>query len=197
MKHDDKKRFAQSWLGAYASVGQECPIETVDAAFGLLQGYPIDDVEGAIKAHMLDPERGRFAPRPADVVAQLQKSQERNPVHAWGLVMKALGTAGPYKRITFEDGLIHAALERLGWAALNNCTYDELTWKQKEFEKIYTDLPTGTQYPRWVSAIPCNDPEHICIGDREEANQTFRLGYDPEDNENRVSGPQSVAGLLN
>lgn len=40
--------------------------------FRALQEHPIDAVRSAFEAHVKDPQRGRFVPTPADVIAQLQ-----------------------------------------------------------------------------------------------------------------------------
>lgn len=44
--------------------------------FRALGAYDLSDVRAALDAHVRDPQRGRFAPTPADVIAQLQGAAE-------------------------------------------------------------------------------------------------------------------------
>lgn len=44
--------------------------------FRALSAYGLSDVRAALDAHVRDPQRGRFAPTPADVIAQLQGAAE-------------------------------------------------------------------------------------------------------------------------
>lgn len=42
------------------------------AFFNALQEYPLHEVEAGLHAHSRDPERGRFLPMPADIIAQIK-----------------------------------------------------------------------------------------------------------------------------
>lgn len=61
--------------------------------FRTLAAHSIEDVTGAFEAHLRDPQRGRFFPAPADILAQLSKASESDgrpgPDEAWAIALRA------------------------------------------------------------------------------------------------------------
>lgn len=61
--------------------------------FAALSPYSIEAVRGALMAHLRDPQRGRFQPVPADLIAQIQASsgtsERPGPEEAWAVAMLA------------------------------------------------------------------------------------------------------------
>jgi hypothetical protein len=56
------------------------------------------------------------------------------------VVIDAIRRVGSYNTPTFKDPLIGACVSSLGgWISLCGSTTDQLTWKGKEFCKMYTD----------------------------------------------------------
>lgn len=41
-------------------------------------GYGVENLKGALMAHLRDPERGRFVPTPADLIEKIQKALEKD-----------------------------------------------------------------------------------------------------------------------
>lgn len=60
--------------------------------FGALKAYPLEAVKLGLQAHFRDPQRGRFAPLPADVIAQIEGLVECDgrpgPEEAWAMVLR-------------------------------------------------------------------------------------------------------------
>lgn len=58
-----------------------------------LKDYPMDEVRAAFSAHIADPQRGRFVPVPADIVAQIQARAcadgRPGPEVAWSIALEA------------------------------------------------------------------------------------------------------------
>lgn len=48
---------------------------------------PIDVLEAAVQAHRRDPDRGRYFPKPADIIAKMPMASELTANEAWGLCM--------------------------------------------------------------------------------------------------------------
>jgi hypothetical protein len=73
------------------SAGQKEPDPgVVELYFDLFSGLSLDEVASCLKAHMLDPERGKFVPRPADITAQVQAMDGHpEPDAAWAIAVKA------------------------------------------------------------------------------------------------------------
>ena len=61
--------------------------------FRALAAHPLGDVLAAFDAHVSDPDRGRFPPLPADILAQLVRHAADDgrpgPQEAWALAMRA------------------------------------------------------------------------------------------------------------
>ena len=61
--------------------------------FRALATYPFEVVQSAFDAHVKDPQRGRFAPLPADVIAQIEGLAEQDgrpgPEEAWAIALRS------------------------------------------------------------------------------------------------------------
>ncbi|MDR0478310.1 MAG: hypothetical protein LBH31_00600 [Burkholderiaceae bacterium] len=58
--------------------------------FRALSAYRLADVRAAFDAHLTDPQRGRFAPKPADIIAQLDRDDGRpGAQEAWAAALRA------------------------------------------------------------------------------------------------------------
>lgn len=73
MRKDDFQEFCQMLDDSHALLARgQMPSPTAKAMFfRALSAYPIDAVRAGFDAHVKDPQRGRFAPTPADIVAQI------------------------------------------------------------------------------------------------------------------------------
>jgi hypothetical protein len=65
--------------------------------FRAMQAYPLHVVRKGLEAHMADPQRGRFVPVPADVIAQIEgaAAQDGRPdaEEAWAIAVRAADEA--------------------------------------------------------------------------------------------------------
>lgn len=96
MRKEDLSEFCQMLDDCYALLarGGAMPSATAKAMFfRALDAYPLSAVRSAFDAHVKDPQRGRFAPTPADLVAQLEgmvaDDGRPGPEEAWALVARA------------------------------------------------------------------------------------------------------------
>lgn len=74
MRKDDFPTFCQMLDDCYSLLtkGQNAPSSSAKAMFfRSLADYPIEAVRAGFDAHVKDPQRGRFAPMPADIIAQI------------------------------------------------------------------------------------------------------------------------------
>ncbi|HEU6456451.1 MAG TPA: hypothetical protein VN201_13410 [Roseateles sp.] len=78
MVDDDFDSF-QSMLDSVCGLisrGKYTPdAEGAALAFNALRPYPLADVSAAFSAHVRDPQRGKFAPTPADLIAQIEAAR--------------------------------------------------------------------------------------------------------------------------
>lgn len=117
MKPTDANAFFQLLDTTYDLIGVG-PAKIISPAakamfFTDLQRYPLDLIEAALAAHRLDPERGRFTPKPADIAAQIER---RRPLQwlgadeAWSTVPKIEGEPGILNDVTAQALAVAAPL---------------------------------------------------------------------------------------
>lgn len=112
--------------------------ESLAMWFLALQRYELDEIRGALSRHAIDPDRGQYPPRPADVVRQIDGSTSGAAPLAWGKVVRAMSQVGAYTSVVFDDAAIHAAISDLGgWPELCRTTSEELPFTQRRFESAY------------------------------------------------------------
>lgn len=95
MKQSDKKRFAEI-LNDLAEVYDKPALSALKlrAFWGVLEEYPFEAVEKAIDMHMRDPERGRWMPVPADLLANIKTAVDQacgrpSADEAWAIALQA------------------------------------------------------------------------------------------------------------
>ncbi|MEO8297076.1 MAG: DUF6475 domain-containing protein [Burkholderiales bacterium] len=113
--------------------------------------FDLEQVRKVMTAHAMDPEHGRFAPRPADVIRLLQGTATDRSLLAWGKVMDAAQRVGAYTSVAFDDPVIHAVIEDLGgWVLVCRAGVNELPFLQRRFcdgYKAYANRGGDIQFP--------------------------------------------------
>lgn len=92
MNQADFPEFTALLDSVAALLGKPSPGTQQSAMFfRVLAGYPLDSVRQALDAHLRDPQRGRFFPAPADVIAKIEDSGPKHPSadEAWAIAIKA------------------------------------------------------------------------------------------------------------
>lgn len=92
MREADFPEFASLMDDVAALMGRQ-PMSTKQSAmmFRALVRYPLADVRNALDAHMRDPQRGRFYPLPADLIAKIEEAGDTHPGsdEAWAISVRA------------------------------------------------------------------------------------------------------------
>lgn len=90
MRNSDLSKFNTAWIPAQELTGKNPSDGAVLLAFNLLKEYDIKDISQALVSHLTDPELGRFAPKPADVIYQIKKANHDGRLEsdeAWSLCL--------------------------------------------------------------------------------------------------------------
>lgn len=181
MTKNDFDQFCTIWTAAAGMYNQTPSDGTVGFLFQALINYDIREISAALAAHSLDPENGRFAPKPADIVRHIQGDGQSNALIAWTKAHDAIGSAGPYNSVVFDDPKIMAVIEDMGgWIEFNAITEDDRPYKQNEFAKRYqgyTIKPPHRHPPKLLGLAEAqnmvNCPDDIepplLIGDKAKA----------------------------
>jgi Domain of unknown function (DUF6475) len=151
------------------------------------QPFALEQVRKALTAHALDAERGQFAPKPADIVRQLDGTHTDRSLVAWGAVLAAIRGVGGWQSAAFDDPAIHLAITDMGgWTAICASTIDELPFVQKRFcetHRAYSRRPETPHPPRLAGRFELTNATNghpiappVLIGDRERALRVIASG---------------------
>lgn len=96
MRREDYDEFAQLLDDAYdlIGVGQGKVISAGAKAmfFQALAAYPLATVRTALSAHCMDKDRGKFTPKPADIIQKIEEAAARDsrpgPEEAWAIALQ-------------------------------------------------------------------------------------------------------------
>lgn len=150
MKESDRKVFADLLSDALAFYRQDVSQFAISVWWAACQPFDLEQVRKALTAHAMDPDRGQFAPKPADIVRQLHGTHGDRSLIAWGKVLRAMQHVGAYASVAFDDGAIHAAIQDMGgWVKLCRSSLDELPFVQRRFCETYRVYSArGCEFPR-------------------------------------------------
>ncbi len=189
MRADEMPAFKDLLTDAMAYYGKDCSAFTLTVWWGALQGCELEQVATALQRHAMDPERGQFAPKVADLVRVLQGTSTDRAALAWGKVHEAMSAVGAYCDVVFDDPAIHAVVEDLGgWPKVCRTETNELSYLQHRFQeahRAYTargqfeyqrrlagDRSPDYEYAR--SGLPL--PRPALVGNRERAIAVLKNG---------------------
>jgi hypothetical protein len=156
MQAGDQKRFLEVLAGVHDFYSKDMSEFAAKVWLQACDGFELEQATKALSAHLMDPERGAFMPKPADLVRALHGTQTDRALIAWGKVLMASQRVGAYTSVCFDDGLIHAVVEDLGgWVRLCQSTNDELPHLQRRFcdsYRAYARQP-AVDYPARLSGV--------------------------------------------
>lgn len=187
MQASEKARLIEVLGGVYDFYDRELSKFAVQVWLQSCDGYDIEQVTKALSAHLMDPDRGQFMPKPADIVRQLHGTQVDRSLIAWGKALDAIRRVGAYASVVFDDGAIHAAIEDMGgWSKFCRSTTDELPFLQKRFcdlHRTYSsrpDLPYPARLIGEHEAINAHGGKEVAapmlVGDAARAQQVLASG---------------------
>lgn len=93
MQPDDFDNFARVLDAAYSLHSKSLTADARSLFFAALGKYSLADVRKAFSAHISDPQRGQYPPKPADLIAQMQgdytKDGRPEAPEAWAIAQHA------------------------------------------------------------------------------------------------------------
>lgn len=132
MNQDEAPEFFTMLDTTYDLIGVG-PAKVISAAakamfFEDLQHYPLHLIKSALQAHRVDPDRGRFTPKPADIASQIERRRAVQWVsadEAWAKLPTA-----PRRASRLEDGRMDYRGMEPPPALLNQITAEALAVAQ-------------------------------------------------------------------
>lgn len=198
MRLADHSEFSALLTDALAFYRQDVSRFALDVWWAACERFDIEQVRAALTAHAMDPERGQFPPKPADVVRHLAGTATDRAMLAWGKVHGAMSDVGAYRDVVFDDPAIHAVIEDLGgWPKVCRGDLKELSYLQHRFTEAYRAYAGRGEFefPRVLVGDRApdeaferkglNPPKPACVGDPERAARVYGRG--------RVGGKTPIA----
>lgn len=148
----------------------------------VLQPYDAGDLQRALVAHMRDPKRGQFCPKPADLIAQIDRARASGVDLAHLAIQRAIRTVSARHGVAFDDAAIHCAMESLGgWPRAYAETSNAETAGDYAvaFARAYSKAKEAqSPHPAFMPGIS-RDYAFACVGDVEGVDRVVESGYDP------------------
>lgn len=189
MNENEKHQFVKYLTDALAFYGKDASAFAISVWFEAMRPFDLEQVKRAMSGHAMDPERGQFAPKPADIVRQLAGTSTDRAALAWGAVFECMQRIGAYTDVAFDDPAIHAVIRDLGgWIKLCRSTMEELGFVQNRFAQAYKAYSARGQfdYPSMLSGDNGSDadfairgmkkPEPTLIGNKDAARLVMQFG---------------------
>ena len=189
MKPDDRQKFAGLVTDVMAFYGKDTSPFALSVWWQACERFEFEQVSKALTRHAMDPERGQFAPKPADLVRMLAGTATDRALIAWGKTCEAMQRVGAYTDVVFDDPVIHAVLDDIGgWPKVCRSALSELTYLQHRFTESYRAYVgrEGIEYPRKLIGDRASDdmyakrglpiPKPAIVGDLVKAREVYRSG---------------------
>jgi hypothetical protein len=187
MQPSEKPKFLEVLAGVHDFYGKELSSFAATVWWQAVSGFEFEQATKAISAHLMDPDKGQFMPKPADLVRQLHGTQADRSLIAWGKVLDAIQRVGAWRSVILDDSAIHAAISDMGgWQAVCRSEVDALPFLQKRFtdlHRAYSARPNSAYPPSLTGDFEQRNAVHghesqppMLIGDPERAKQVAHGG---------------------
>jgi len=200
----DRTEFSDRLTGCMEAVyDKQVTPAMLEVWFSALATYPMDEIRAAFTRHVTDPDRGQFAPKPADIIRAIDGGSDGRALAAWTKVDQAIRCVGGWQSVCFDDPRIHACISAMGgWIKLCETSTDELPFRQQEFARRYRAMALTplTDYPphligraetgNAMEGYPVEPP--LLLGDANKAAQVLLGGKEHA----RLSAPDKAPQLL-
>lgn len=166
MTDADKRAFA-SLLSAVLDL-YERKLTPSQAAiwFGALSDLSLAEVRAALDAHVRDPERGQYAPKPADVIRHARPAPAATAAAAWDMLVEAIRRHGHWSDVVFPDRRIHAVVADMGgWLRVCRWSEDELPYRERDFAARYLACREAREYPPVLRGMGTDGSAPALVGD--------------------------------
>lgn len=178
MQSQDHKQFAviMATLAEVFNDGKEVSKIKMEIYFKALEKYPIDHISSAI-SEMIKSRVYPSFPKPAEIIQEITGKEENRAIQAWLIAFDAVGRVGNYESVKFADTAIHSVIQIMGgWPKFCMMENHEVTWKQKEFERLYEVISSQSgKHPEYLPGT--HEIENFRLGREYKAN-VVRIGFD-------------------
>ena len=187
MKAQHRPEFARLITDVLAFYRQDVSEFALHVWWQACEQFELEQVSKSLTAHAMDPDRGQFAPKPADMVRVLRGTLVDRSLIAWGKVLDAIMRVGAYQSVAFDDPAIHIAITDMGgWTQVCRSNTDDLPHLQRRFCELHRTYSTRPETPYPARLVGAHEAENrhvgkevaapMLIGDPNRAMQVLKLG---------------------
>jgi hypothetical protein len=152
MRADESEKFHKGLIGVMSFYGKDLSQFALDVWWSALKAYDLTAVTQAFNRWLMNPDRGQFPPKPADVLKMLGGGTQDQALVAWSKVDRAARSVGTYSSVVFDDPLIHRVISEMGgWIGIGRSPR-MMAIRAQEFE---TCLPRLRDAQRGAEYRPC------------------------------------------
>lgn len=108
---------------------------SIKAYVAMLKDVPIDTLKTSVEQCVVESEFLPTIAKLRDRALSLVRPERKDPMEAWGVVIRTIERVGFYRSPTFDDPLIAKAVDCLGWKYL--CTSENIVADRAHFAKAY------------------------------------------------------------
>jgi len=154
MTENDFDQFRRGVAGVYAFYEKDLSDFSLDLWWNALKRYDLSAIIEGFNRHVINPEQGKWLPKPADIIKMLGGGTQDSALLAWAKVDRAVREIGIYQSIIFDDPLIHKVLSDMGgWIPLGMKSESEWPFVAKEFENRYRGYKSRNERPEYRSHL--------------------------------------------
>lgn len=103
-----------------------------------LENYSPLEIERATYNYLKNTDKGRFKPKPSDIIELIDGDSESASLEAWTTAEEAMRKYGAYYSVTFSDKIILSVISDMGgWQEFCSMQESEVPFKRNEFSKRY------------------------------------------------------------
>ena len=159
MDHNDRTEFAKCFAATCLVYDVSPNTDKANAYFSLLSGFTLQHVLKAFADHPLEPERGRFFPKPADIVYQITgtekqqgESLERQAELEWAQIYRASANGVEPKNISIEA---LSALRSIGGCSKVGYSLEkDIPFLKREFIALFKSISQAS-VSQLDESLPC------------------------------------------
>jgi len=192
MNSSDRVEFSRALTACMEIYSKKVTASILDIFWKSLEKYDLSEVLNAMSVHIQDPDAGRFAPKPADLVGRFRGTGSSQALAAWTKLDEAVRCIGTYESVCFDDAIIHVVVSDMGgWPSFGEKDNSEWPFVRNEFEKRYLGYllqgGVGSSQVPMLHGI-ATDRRPILIGDHKKASEIHqKLINKPRVNLTRIS----------
>jgi hypothetical protein len=143
VRQDDFDDFSAMLMVIADYCGKQLSPGVISLYWQGLQDLDIDAVRKALNAHVQNPDTGQYMPKIADIRRMLGGTTRDAALMAWNKVQEAVGRAGGYRSVCFDDPIINRAVHDMGgWPEICTKGMDELPFVERNFCDRYRAYKT-------------------------------------------------------